>query len=298
MRYHEPVLLKESVDGLNIRPNGIYVDATYGGGGHSREILKHLTTGKLIAIDQDEETRECHIDDRRFVFVHGNFRYLKNYLRYFQIEKVDGILADLGVSWHHFDEAERGFSFRFNGPLDMRMNRQARLTARYIINHYSESLLAEIFFHYGELKESRLIASRITEARNKKEITTTGELVQVLEGLIPPSQQHKFLARVFQALRIEVNKEIINLQALLTQSGEVICQQGRLAIISYHSIEDRMVKNYMRYGNFEGIAQKDIYGHLQAPFKPVGNKAIEPSPEEIAHNPRARSARLRIAKKN
>jgi len=298
MKYHEPVLLKESVDGLNIQPDGIYVDVTFGGGGHSHEILRRLKNGQLIAFDQDSDVLPNLIDDDRFTFVQGNFRYIKNHLRFLNIEKVDGILADLGVSSHHFDDEGRGFSFRFDSPLDMRMNRRSKTTAKEVVNQYSEKQLADIFYQYGELHNGRKIAFLILKAREKKEIDTIKELVTAIESCIPADQQSKYLAKVFQAIRIEVNKEMSGLKSLLKQAGEVIRKNGRLSVISYHSNEDRLVKNYIKCGNFEGNLEKDIYGNADTPFRPLSNKVIVPDEKENEKNSRARSAKLRIAEKN
>jgi len=295
--YHIPVLLKESVDGLVNDPAGTYVDLTFGGGGHSREILKRLTTGTLIAFDQDVDAELNLIDDERFVFVQHNFKYLKNFLKYYNIDKVDGILADLGVSSHDFDVPERGFSFRFEGKLDMRMNQTGSLTAAKIINEYSEEDLLKILKEYGEINNARKVASIIVTARQQKPIETTTQLCGVLEKLVPAKTANKFLAQVFQALRIEVNKELDVLKDLLTDLTTVIKPGGRLVVISYHSLEDRLVKNFILKGDFSGDIEKDFFGNIKLEFKPVDKKMITPSDEEIALNPRARSAKLRIAEK-
>lgn len=294
--YHIPALLHETIDGLNIRPDGIYVDVTFGGGGHSREILARLgKNGKLVAFDQDEDALKNRLDDPRFIFVRSNFRYLKNFLRYHNIEKVDGILADLGVSFHHFDEAERGFSFRFDGELDMRMNTQSSLTAAKILNTYSEEQLADIFFFYGELRNARKIASVIVKARAEKAFKDISSFVEVLKPFFGRDKEKKDMARVFQALRIEVNKELDVLKDLLKQSLEVLNPEGRLVVLTYHSLEDRLVKNFIRSGNMEGKIEKDFYGNVLSPLKAVNNKVIVASDEEIERNPRSRSAKLRIA---
>lgn len=297
--YHIPALLNETIEGLNIVPNGVYVDVTFGGGGHSREILKKLNTdGKLIAFDQDEDAIRNVINDPRFIFVKSNFKYLKNFLRYHGIEKVDGILADLGVSFHHFDEAIRGFSFRYDGELDMRMNKNSSLTAAKVLNTYSEEKLADIFYLYGELKNARRLASFIVKAREEKPFDKIFSFVEILKPYIGKDQEKKDLARIFQAIRIEVNKELDVLKSLLEQSLEVLNTDGRLVILTYHSLEDRLVKNFIRSGNIEGKIEKDFYGNVIAPLKAVNNKVIIASDEEVIENPRARSAKLRIATLN
>ena len=297
--YHIPALLSQTMDGLNINPDGTYVDVTFGGGGHSREILSHLSSkGKLIGFDQDEDALKNAIDDPRFIFVRSNFRYLTNFLKYHNVEQVDGILADLGVSFHHFDESDRGFSFRFEGALDMRMNTKSPVTAASIINTYEEEKLANVFYLYGELHNSRRIASTIVKARQSQPITLIQEFVDILKPHFSREKEKKDMARVFQALRIEVNKEMIVLQELLTQSVNVLKPGGRLVVLTYHSLEDRLVKNFLRSGNFEGELEKDFYGNVLAPLKPVNTKVIVASDEEVARNPRARSAKLRIAEKN
>ncbi|MDP4238825.1 MAG: 16S rRNA (cytosine(1402)-N(4))-methyltransferase RsmH [Bacteroidota bacterium] len=294
--YHIPALLNETIEGLNIKPNGIYVDVTFGGGGHSREILSRLgEKGKLLGFDQDEEAIKNKIDDPRFVFVRSNFRYLKNFLRYHNIEKVDGILADLGVSSHHFDEAERGFSFRFDGSLDMRMNTKSALTAAVLLNTYSEEKLADVFYLYGELRNSRKIAKTIVEARAKSPFDRIFPFIEVLKPYFGRESEKKDMARVFQALRIEVNKEMDVLKSLLEQSLEVLNPEGRLVILTYHSLEDRLVKNFIRSGNFEGKIEKDFFGNVLSPLKAVNTRVIIADDVEIARNPRARSAKLRIA---
>ncbi len=297
MDYHEPVLLEESINGLQINPSGIYIDATYGGGGHSREILARLGKGKLIAFDQDEEAGKNMLSNKKFVFIHGNFRFIKNYLEYRGIKNVDGILADLGVSSHHFDKAERGFSFRQDGDLDMRMNTKASLSAAKIVNEYSEDGLTKVFKEYGELKNASGLATSIVQYRNKLKIEKTGQLIEAISKWVPRRKENQFMAKVFQALRIEVNKEILNLKELLAQSIELLNKGGRLVIISYHSLEDRVVKNFFRWGDFEKEVQKDIYGNYSVPFKAVNNKVIIPSDEEIQKNSRARSAKLRIGER-
>lgn len=296
--YHTPALLSESVNGLNIRPDGVYVDVTFGGGGHSREILRLLSDGgQLLAFDQDEEAAENAIPDPRFTFVRSNFRFLKNFLRYHDIEKVDGVLADLGVSSHHFDDAERGFSFRFSGDLDMRMNRDAKKTAAQILNEYPEDKLSGLFFHYGELKNARKIASEIVAFRQSEPIQNTAQLLQILEPFTRKDREKKTLAQAFQALRIEVNNEMSALRDMLTQALEVLTPGGRLSVISYHSLEDRLVKNFFRTGNFEGELVKDFFGNVETPFELVNRKVIVPSEEEQQRNPRSRSAKLRVAEK-
>ncbi len=294
--YHTPALLNKTINGLNINPEGVYVDVTFGGGGHSSEILKKLgKNGKLLGFDQDEDAVKNAIDDSRFIFVRSNFQYLKNFLRYHNIEKVDGILADLGVSSHHFDEAERGFSFRFDGALDMRMNTKSPLTAAVLLNTYSEEQLADVFYLYGELHNSRKIARTIVNARTKTPFNTIFPFIEVLKPYFGREKEKKDMARVFQALRIEVNKEMDVLKSLLEQSLEVLNPGGRLVVLTYHSLEDRLVKNFFRTGNFEGKLEKDFYGNIISPLKAINNKVIIAGDEEIARNPRARSAKLRIA---
>lgn len=296
--YHIPALLSETIEGLNIKPDGIYVDVTFGGGGHSREILNQLgSNGRVLGFDQDLDALKNTIDDKRFTFVRSNFRYLKNFLKYHGIEKVDGILADLGVSSHHFDEAERGFSFRFDGALDMRMNTESKLTAAVILNTYTEEQLADVFYLYGELHNSRKIARTIVQSRSKEPIERIFQFIEILKPYFGREKEKKDMARVFQALRIEVNKEMDVLEDLLTQSLDVLNQGGRIAILTYHSLEDRLVKNYFRSGNFEGKLEKDFYGNIIAPLKPVNNKVIVATNEEIDRNPRARSAKLRVAER-
>ncbi len=287
-----------AVEGLNVRPMGTYVDVTFGGGGHSREILSRLQAGgRLLAFDQDEDAERNVIDHPCFTFVRSNFRYLRNFLRYHGIEKVDGILADLGVSSHHFDDSERGFSFRFDGELDMRMNKRAGITAACIVNTYDEERLADVFYRYGELKNARKLAAAIKEARAVKELTTIGEFLDVVQPLFPRERGKKELAKVFQALRIEVNREMEALEAMLNAATAVLKPGGRLVVITYHSIEDRIVKNVMRSGNVQGKAGQDFYGNLLSPYKIINNKVIVPGEEEVARNPRSRSAKLRIAER-
>lgn len=294
--YHIPALLNETIEGLSIKPDGVYVDVTFGGGGHSREILKYLgKNGKLLGFDQDEDAVKNALDDTRFIFVRSNFQYLKNFLRYYNIEKVDGILADLGVSSHHFDEADRGFSFRFDGALDMRMNKKSPLTAAVILNTYSEEQLADVFYLYGELHNSRRIAKTIVHARLKAPFNTIFPFIEVLKPFFGREKEKKDMARVFQALRIEVNKEMDVLKSLLEQCLEVLKPDGRIVVLTYHSLEDRLVKNFFRSGNFEGKIEKDFYGNVLSPLKAINNKVIIADDAEIAKNPRARSAKLRIA---
>lgn len=296
--YHIPVLLKESVDAMNIQPQGTYVDVTFGGGGHSREILSRLgDKGRLLGFDQDEDAERNIVDDSRFIFVRSNFRYLHNFLRYHDIEKADAILADLGVSSHHFDDSERGFSFRFDGQLDMRMNKRAGRTAAEVVNTYDEERLADIFYLYGELKNSRKLASVIVKARSTKKITTIGEFLDIIKPLFGREREKKELAKVFQALRIEVNREMEALKEMLLAATDALKPGGRLVVITYHSLEDRMVKNIMKTGNIEGKSTQDFFGNVQTPFRMVNSKVIVPGEEEVARNPRSRSAKLRIAEK-
>ena len=296
--YHVPVLLKESVDGLNIQPGGIYVDVTFGGGGHSREILSRLTEGAhLYSFDQDADAEHNVVANENFTFVCSNFRFLKNWMRYYGVDGLDGLLADLGVSSHHFDDETRGFSFRFDGDLDMRMNKRAGLTAADILNTYEEERLADIFYLYGELKNSRKLASVIVKARNGQQIRTIGEFLEIIKPLFGREREKKELAKVFQALRIEVNQEMEALKEMLLAATEALKPGGRLVVITYHSLEDRMVKNIMKTGNVEGKAESDFFGNLQTPFRLVNNKVIVPDQAEIERNPRSRSAKLRIAEK-
>ncbi len=296
--YHVPVLLHESIDGLNIQPGGIYVDVTFGGGGHSREILVRLEgDAHLYGFDQDADAEANIPHDRRFTFVRSNFRYLRNWMRYYGVERIDGLLADLGVSSHHLDDASRGFSFRFDAPLDMRMNKRAGVSAADVVNDYEEGRLADVFYLYGELRDSRRIASAIVECRKRQRIVTTQDFLQVVSPLFRREREKKDLARLFQALRIEVNHEMDALREMLQSATEVLRPGGRLAVITYHSLEDRIVKNVMKTGNCEGKALKDFYGRVETPFKLVNNKVITPCEEEQANNPRSRSAKLRIAEK-
>ncbi|MDN3642543.1 16S rRNA (cytosine(1402)-N(4))-methyltransferase RsmH [Lutimonas halocynthiae] len=298
MSYHDPVLLFESVGGLEIKPNGVYVDVTFGGGGHSRQILKQLgADGKLFAFDQDGDALRNEIEDDRFVLINENFRFISRFLRLNGVKKVDGILADLGVSSHQFDSAERGFSTRFDADLDMRMNSADTVSAFEVVNHYSEEELSQVLFQYGELRNSRALAKEIVQARSENEIRTSFQLKSVLKRFLPKPKEHKILAQIFQAIRIEVNQEMQVLKEFLLQTPDLLVEEGRLSVISYHSLEDRLVKRFMQYGLFEGEPEKDFYGNVEVPLKKVG-KLIIPSQEEIKKNNRARSAKLRIAKKN
>lgn len=315
--YHVPVLLKESVNGLHIKPNGIYVDVTFGGGGHSREILSRLgADGHLFSFDQDadaennifeesgdakdysnEQKAKRFVDDSRFTFIRSNFRFLKNWMQYYGIEQIDGLLGDLGVSSHHFDDESRGFSFRFDAPLDMRMNKRAGKTAADIVNEYDEEQLANLFYIYGELKNSRRIASTLTNARRQKPIATTSDFISAVEPLFKREREKKDMAKLFQALRIEVNHEMTALKEMLMAATDVMKPGGRLSIITYHSLEDRIVKNIMKTGNIEGKVEQDFFGHIDSPYKLINNKVIVPSEEEQSQNPRSRSAKLRIAER-
>ena len=295
MSYHDPVLLQECIQGLNIKEDGVYVDVTFGGGGHSREILKHLgPNGKLFGFDQDKDAQRNVIDDERFVLIPENFRFIKRFLRFHQVTKVDGILADLGVSSFQFDSPERGFSTRFDAVLDMRMNQNDQLSAKEILNTYAEEDLANIFYQYGELRSSRGIASAIVNARKNQLINSSFELTGILQKFLPAKRKNKILAQIFQALRIEVNQEMEVLKEFLLQIPELLKSDGRLAVISYHSLEDRLVKRFIRTGLFQGEPEKDIYGNFSVPMKKMGG-LIVPTDEEIARNNRARSAKLRIA---
>ena len=303
--YHIPVLLNESIEGLNLHANGVYVDVTFGGGGHSREILSRLGEGcHLYSFDQDADA-EQNIDSMglsdeqvsRFTFVRSNFRYLKNWMRYYEIDHLDGLLADLGVSSHHFDDETRGFSFRFEAPLDMRMNKRAGLTAADILNDYDEERLADLLYLYGELKQSRRIASAIVKAREKKTYKTTNDLLTTIEPFFQWAREKKDMAKMFQALRIEVNHEMDALKEMLTAATELLRPGGRLSVITYHSLEDRMVKNIMKSGNIEGKVKQDFFGRIETPFRLVNNKVITASNDEQERNPRSRSAKLRIAEK-
>lgn len=296
--YHIPVLLNESIEGMNLKANGIYADMTFGGGGHSKEILRRMGEDcHLYSFDQDEDTEKNIVNDKRFTFVRSNFRYLRNFMRYYGVEQLDGILADLGVSSHHFDDSERGFSFRFDGKLDMRMNKRAGMTAADIVNTYDEEKLADVFYIYGELKNSRKLAATIAKARQQKQITTIGEFLDIIKPLFGREREKKELAKVFQALRIEVNHEMEALKEMLYEATDLLKPGGRLVVITYHSLEDRMVKNLIKAGNIEGKVEQDFYGNVQSPFRAVNNKVIVPTDEEVNQNPRSRSAKLRIAEK-
>jgi 16S rRNA (cytosine1402-N4)-methyltransferase len=297
MEYHQPVLLAESIEGLNIKPNGIYVDATFGGGGHSMEILKRLGKGKLIAFDQDEDALENIPNDKRFIFVRHNFRFLKNFLKYHGYSAIDGLIADLGVSSHHFDTPQRGFSFRSDAKLNMRMNTKAGFSAYDLVNSYPTDKLIRVFRDYGELKNARHLAICIDQKRKNCPITTIHDLLEAINECLPKRGENQFLAKVFQALRIEVNSEIDYLKELLLQAAEMLKSGGRMVVISYHSLEDRMVKNYFISGNFDKNIETDLFGNIERPLRPVNNKVIVPGEEEIKINNRARSARLRIAEK-
>ncbi|MBF1531885.1 MAG: 16S rRNA (cytosine(1402)-N(4))-methyltransferase RsmH [Prevotella salivae] len=308
--YHVPVLLKESVDGLNIQSGGVYVDVTFGGGGHSSEILSRLDEqAHLYSFDQDADAEQNvmrsevgaerrFVDDPRFTFVRSNFRYLKNWMRYYGVESIDGLLADLGVSSHHFDDESRGFSFRFDAQLDMRMNKRAGKTAADIVNDYDEEALANLFYLYGEIKQSRRLAAAIVKARSQQRIVTTQDLLGILEPIFKREREKKDLAKVFQALRIEVNHEMDALKEMLKSATELLKPGGRLSVITYHSLEDRIVKNIMKTGNVEGKRIQDFYGRIETPFTLINNKVIVPSENEQQENPRSRSAKLRIAEKN
>ncbi len=296
--YHTPVMLAECIEGLHIRPEGTYVDVTFGGGGHSREILKRLdNSGKLLAFDQDADARQNIIDDKRFVFIDQNFRYLKNFCRLHQAIPVDGILADLGVSSYQFDQAERGFSIRFDAELDMRMNQASALSAKEVVNNYSEAELHRIFGIYGEIKNAKSLANTLVAARLNAPVITVADLKNAISNRIPRGKENKYLAQVFQALRIEVNQELESLKDFLIQSAEVLVSGGRLVVMSYHSLEDRLVKNFIAKGKFSGEVEKDIYGNTNKPFDAVSRGAITASEVEISKNNRARSAKLRIAVK-
>ena len=308
--YHVPVLLKESVDGLNIQSGGVYVDVTFGGGGHSSEILSRLDEqAHLYSFDQDADAEQNvmrsevgaerrFVDDSRFTFVRSNFRYLKNWMRYYGVESIDGLLADLGVSSHHFDDESRGFSFRFDAQLDMRMNKKAGKTAADIVNDYDKEALANLFYLYGEIKQSRRLAAAIVKARSQQRIATTQDLLGILEPIFKREREKKDLAKVFQALRIEVNHEMDALKEMLKSATELLKPGGRLSVITYHSLEDRIVKNIMKTGNVEGKRIQDFYGRIETPFTLINNKVIVPSENEQQENPRSRSAKLRIAEKN
>ena len=296
--YHIPALLNQTIEALNITPYGTYVDATFGGGGHSRAILDSLGDGgHLYSFDQDEDAVRRAFSDPRFTMVYGNFRFLQNFLKYYRVDSVDGILGDLGVSFHHFDDSSRGFSFRSNGKLDMRMNRHASVSAATILNDYSEERLSDIFYLYGEIKQSRRIAAAIVSARRTEPVDTVDRLLDICRPFINAQKEKKETACIFQALRIEVNGELEALKSFLQQAASVLRPGGRLAILTYHSLEDRLVKNFMRYGNFSGKAEKDFFGRLNAPLRQINSKPIIPDDNEIARNPRSRSAKLRVAEK-
>jgi 16S rRNA (cytosine1402-N4)-methyltransferase len=296
--YHVSVLLNESIDGLDIKSDGIYIDVTFGGGGHSKEILRRLgKKGHLYSFDQDPDAEKNIVNDNRFTFVRSNFRYIKNWMRYYGVDHIDGLLADLGVSSHHFDDETRGFSFRFDAPLDMRMNKRAGTTAAEILNNYNEEQLADIFYIYGELKNARKIAATISKARNEKRIETTDDFLHVTEKLFQREREKKEMAKMFQALRIEVNHEMDALKEMLNGAKDLLCEGGRLSVITYHSLEDRIVKNMMKAGNVEGKIKQDFFGRIEAPFRLINNKVIVPSDEEQKQNPRSRSAKLRVAEK-
>lgn len=296
--YHVSVLLEESVGGLDIQPDGIYADTTFGGGGHSKEILRHLgPKGHLYGFDQDADAERNIVADERFTFVRSNFRYLKQWMRYYGVEQIDGLLADLGVSSHHFDDETRGFSFRYDAPLDMRMNKRAGKTAADIINNYSEEQLSDIFYLYGELKNARRLAATLVKARQQKAIETTSQLLQTTESLFAREREKKEVTKMFQALRIEVNQEMTALREMLMGACEILKPGGRLSVITYHSLEDRIVKNVMRSGNPEGKTEQDFFGRTKSPLHLIYNKVITPSEEELLANPRSRSAKLRIAEK-
>ena len=296
--YHVPVLLDESINGLNLHPDGVYIDVTFGGGGHSREILRRLPQGsRLFSFDQDADAERNIVDDDRFTFVRSNFRYLKNWMRYYEIDHIDGLLADLGVSSHHFDDESRGFSFRFDAPLDMRMNKRADKTAADIVAEYDEEALADIFYLYGELKNSRRIASALVKARQQHAIATTQDFLHVVEPFFKREREKKDMARLFQALRIEVNQEMEALKEMLAAATQLLAPGSRLSVITYHSLEDRIVKNVMKTGNAEGKMIQDFYGRIETPYRLVNNKVIVPTDEEQQRNPRSRRAKLRIAEK-
>ena len=296
--YHIPVLLGESIDGLDIQPDGVYIDVTFGGGGHSREILRRLgPKGRLYGFDQDADAERNIVDDDRFTFVRSNFRYMAQWMRYHGEESIDGVLADLGVSSHHLDDESRGFSFRFEAPLDMRMNKRGGTTAADIVNGYTEQQLSDVFHLYGELRQARKIATAIVKARTQKPILTTGELLQICEPLMGREKEKKDMARLFQALRIEVNHEMDALREMLASATRLLRTGGRLSVITYHSLEDRIVKNVMRAGNAEGHVKQDFYGRIESPFHLINNKVIVPGNDELQRNPRSRSAKLRIAEK-
>lgn len=296
--YHVPVLLKESIEGLNINPQGVYVDVTFGGGGHSMEILNRLTdSGHLYVFDQDEDAEKNSIDNGQVTFVRSNFRYLSNFMDWYEVEKIDGVLADLGVSSHHFDDESRGFSFRFDSPLDMRMNKRAGKTAAEVLNSYSEEALADLFYLYGELRNARAIAKAIVKSRTDTTVTTVQDFLDILKLFFGREKEKKYLAQAFQALRIEVNEEMEALKEMLQQSMQLLNSGGRLVVITYHSLEDRLVKKFFKTGNFNGETESDMYGNIYSPFILINSKVITPGAEEIERNPRSRSAKLRIAEK-
>ena len=297
MTYHKAVLLTECIEGLNIKPNGIYVDVTFGGGGHSREILKHLVDGKLLAFDRDDDVLENIPNDKKFKLIQTNYKNIKRFLRLEGITKVDGILADLGVSSHQFDVAERGFSFRFEAELDMRMNTSASLSARKVVNEYSEEDLVNLFFKYGEIRISRKVAELIVLAREKKEIVTTTDLLEILDGVVPEKKKNQFLSQVFQSIRIEVNQEIESLKQMLIDGVDLLNVGGRFVVLSYHSLEDRLVKNIFKRGSLSGEIKKDFFGNISKEMKEVNRKVIVASEKEQKENNRSRSAKLRIAEK-
>jgi len=297
MLYHVPVLLNECIDGLNIQPDGVYVDVTFGGGGHSREILKHLDRGKLIAFDQDQNAEKNKPVDDRFLFINQNFRFLRNNLLYHGFKSVNGLLADLGVSSRQIDDPERGFSYRFDSSLDMRMNQAAENTAADIVNKYSENELKRVMADYGEFRNAGILATAIVRRRERSPLLTTGDLTECVRDFLPARTQNKFLSRFFQALRIELNREMEFLRDMLSQATEMMAEGGRIVVITYHSIEDRLVKNYFRTGNFDGRTEKDFYGNPVSPLRVVNKRVITPADEEIKRNSRARSAKLRIAEK-
>ena len=297
MGYHTPVLLEECIEGLNINPDGVYVDVTFGGGGHAARIMEHLQNGRLYAFDQDADAQKNSFDDPRFTLIPQNFKYLKNFLSFYKAVPVDGILADLGVSSHQFDQAERGFSIRFDGPLDLRMDSSSGMTAADLVNEADMDTLSRIFRHYAEVKNPGTAAKAIINYRSEKRIETTADLKEALKSCTPKGKENKYYAQIFQGLRIEINQEMEALKAMLQQAKDVLKPGGRLVVISYHSLEDRLVKNFIRSGNFEGKIEKDFYGNADMPFRKISRKPIVPGTEEIERNPRARSAKLRIAER-
>lgn len=297
MTYHKPVLLRESIEGLAIKPGGVYVDATFGGGGHSNEILKKLKKGKLFAFDMDPDALKNAIDDKRFTLIHSNFRYLKNFLKYYDIKSIDGLLADLGISSHQIDNPERGFSIRGNSEIDLRMNKETGINGQHILENYDENELSRLFYDFSEMRESKKIARAIIAFRKEKKIENMSDLNSAIGQFAEKGKENKFFAKIFQALRIEINHELESLKELLMQSAEILGGNGRLVIISYHSLEDRLVKNFMKTGNFEGEVKKDFYGNKENLFKEITRRPVVPSTEEIEKNNRARSAKMRIAEK-